>query len=261
MMKRFIKDVKRYYAYAMYSAKSDLKDEVASSYLNWLWWILDPLLFMCVYTFIALVIFQKGTPYFPVFVFIGLTMWNFFSKTAIQCVKVVRTNKPIVSKVYLPKWVLIWNRVLVNGFKMLVSFCLVGVLMAIFHVPLTWNILWIFPIALETCLFTFGFCCFLLHFGVYVEDLYNVTNVFLKLLFYLTGIFYDISTLVKEPWRTFLLSLNPMSTLIQSARVCLLYEDKPYLDLLVIWLGFSLLLCIHGVRIIYQNENNYVKVM
>ncbi len=261
MMKRFIKDVKRYYPYAMYSAKSDLKDEVASSYLNWLWWILDPLLFMCVYTFIALVIFQKGTPYFPVFVFVGLTMWNFFNKTALQCVKIVRTNSAIVSKVYLPKWVLVWNRILVNGFKMMVSFCLVAILMAIFKVPLTRNILWIFPIILETCIFTFGFCCLLLHFGVYVEDLYNVVNVLLKLMFYMTGIFYDISTLVKEPWRGFLLSLNPMSTLITSARVCLLYQDRPHLDLMVIWLGISLLLCIHGVRIIYTSENSYVKVM
>ena len=260
-MNRFLKDVKRYFAYMKYSAKSDLKDEVASSYLNWLWWILDPLLFMLVYTFIALVIFKRGTPFFPVFVFIGLTMWTFFNKTSLQCVKVVRTNSSIVSKVYLPKWVLIGNRVMVNGFKMLVGFVLVAVLMAVFHVPLTWNVLWIIPIILETCLFTFGFCCFLLHFGVYVDDLYNVTQVVLRLIFYLTGIFYDISTMVKEPWNTFLLAVNPMSTLIQSARVCLLYEEAPYLDLMLIWLVFSLLLCIHGVRIIYKNENSYVKVM
>ncbi len=260
-MNRFIKDVKRYWNYTKYSARSDLKDEVASSYLNWLWWILDPLLFMCVYTFIALVVFQKGAKYFPVFVFIGLTFWTFFNKTVLQSVKLMRSNSAIVSKVYLPKFMLIFNRVMVNGFKMLVSFGLTVILMIIYRIPISWNVFYIIPIVVELILFTFGICCFMLHFGVFVDDLYNVMQVVLKLLFYLTGIFYDISARVAEPWNTRLLSINPVSMLIQSARLCLLYEETPYIRLMVIWGIVSAALCIFGVRTIYKNENSYVKVM
>ena len=36
-----------------------LRAEVAGSYLNWLWWILDPLLFMLVYTFVVRVVFTS----------------------------------------------------------------------------------------------------------------------------------------------------------------------------------------------------------
>ena len=260
-MNRFVKDVKRYWAYTKYSARSDLKDEVASSYLNWLWWVLDPLLFMCVYTFIALVVFQKGAKYFPVFVFIGLTLWTFFNKTVLQSVKLMRSNSSIVSKVYLPKFMLIFNRIMVNGFKMLVSFGLTAILMIIYRIPLSWNVLYIIPVVIELILFTFGVCCFMLHFGVFVDDLYNVMQVVLKLLFYLTGIFYDISARVAEPWNTRLLSANPVSMLIQSARNCLLYEEKPYILLMVFWGIVSIVLCIFGVRTIYKNENSYVKVM
>ena len=35
-MNRFKSDFKKYFAYAKFSARSDLKSEVASSYLNWL---------------------------------------------------------------------------------------------------------------------------------------------------------------------------------------------------------------------------------
>ena len=260
-MSHFIRDVKRYWEYTVYSAKSDLKDEVASSYLNWLWWILDPLLFMCVYTFIALVIFQRGAKYFPVFVFIGLTLWTFFNKTVLQSVKLMRTNAPIVTKVYLPKYMLVLNRVMVNGFKMMVSFGLTIILMIIYRIPLTWNVLYIIPIVVEMVLFTFGISCFMLHYGVYVDDLYNVMQVVLKLMFYLTGIFYDISARVAEPWNTRLLSANPISMLIQSARLCLLYESKPYVLLMVIWGVVAVVICVLGVRVIYKNENSYVKVM
>ena len=51
-MSRFLKDTKKYYKYAIYSAKSKLQSEVASSYLNWLWWVLDPICFMLSYTLI-----------------------------------------------------------------------------------------------------------------------------------------------------------------------------------------------------------------
>ena len=36
-MKRFINDMEKYYRYAVYSAKAELKAEVAGSYLNWIY--------------------------------------------------------------------------------------------------------------------------------------------------------------------------------------------------------------------------------
>ena len=114
MIVRFVNDMKKYFSYAKYSARSDLKSEVASSYLNWLWWILDPLLYMLVYSFITVIVFQSKVDYFPIFVFIGLTLWNFFSKNVQGSVKMVRQNSGIVSKVYIPKYILILQKLLVN---------------------------------------------------------------------------------------------------------------------------------------------------
>lgn len=260
-MKRFRDDLKKYYKYAKYSAKSDLKAEVASSYLNWLWWILDPLLFMLVYTFIAIVVFRSGVQYFPVFVFIGLTLWNFFNKTVIGSVKIVRNNSAIVTKVYIPKFVLILQKMMVNGFKMLVSFALVIVMMVIYQIPVTWNILYMIPVLLVLGLLTFGICCFMLHFGVFVDDLYNVMNVVLRLVFYMSGIFYSIGDRVPEPFRSILLKCNPVSMLMESSRRCMIYSGAPYRKLILIWGVIGLLLCILGIKLIYKYENSYVKVM
>ena len=48
-MKRFFKEMKQYWGFAVYSAKCDLKAEVANSFLNWLWWILEPMSSMIIY--------------------------------------------------------------------------------------------------------------------------------------------------------------------------------------------------------------------
>ena len=36
MFKRFMNDMKKYWKYAIYSSKAQLKSEIANSYLNWL---------------------------------------------------------------------------------------------------------------------------------------------------------------------------------------------------------------------------------
>ena len=114
-MSRFFKDIKKFFNYTVFSSKAELKSEVAGSFLSWLWWILDPFFFMLVYSFIAILVFKSGEPYFPVFVFIGLNCWQFFSKVVKSCVKVVQSKKMIVTKVYIPKHIFILEKIGVYG--------------------------------------------------------------------------------------------------------------------------------------------------
>ncbi|HIX59691.1 MAG TPA: ABC transporter permease [Candidatus Blautia gallistercoris] len=258
---RFVNDLKKYWKYTKYAAKSELKSEVASSYLNWLWWILDPLLFMLVYTFIAMVVFRKSVQYFPVFVFIGLTSWNFFNKTVIGSVKLVKANKQIVTKVYLPKFVLVLQKLLVNGFKMMISFILVLIMMVIYRVPVTWNILFMIPLLMVLVILTFGVSNIMMHFGVFVDDLFNVMTVLLRLTFYMSGIFYSISQTVPEPYQTILLKCNPMAFIMDSMRNCMLYSTTPEIWLILIWGAVGVLLTVIAIRVVYKYENSYVKVI
>ncbi len=260
-MDRFIRDIKKYRKYTIYAAKSELKSEVANSHLSWLWWILDPMLFMIVYTFVALTVFQKEEPYLPVFIFIGYNSWNFFSACLRQSVKLVSGNKAIVSKVYIPKFILIIVKILSNGFKMFVAFSLVVIMMIGYHVPVDWKAVLLLPLFFVLLIVTFAFSCILLHYGVYVEDLANVVTVVLKLLFYLTGIFFSIRKRVPYPYSSILLKCNPMALLVDSMRQVLIYQSMPDWGPVVVWFVIGLVLAVVGVRTIYKHENSYVKVM
>lgn len=259
-MKRFFNDLKKYGRYAIYSGKSELKSEVANSYLNWLWWILDPLCFMLIYTFIFGVVFSASEQYFPIFIFIGLSMWDFFNRCITNSIKMVKNNKAIVSKVYLPKYILVLVKMYVNAFKMLISFGIVVIMMVVWRVLPDWRILYVLPILVVFMVLTFGCMTILLHFGVFVEDLANVVNIGLRLLFYITGIFYKVSTRVPHvgPW---LEKYNPLAFLISAMRGVLLYGQSPSLKWLAAWFVVGILLSIVGVRTIYKNENSYVKVI
>lgn len=260
-MKRFIKDMRRYLPYAKYATKSELKSEVASSYLSWLWWILDPILFMLVYWFIFMVIFEQRKEYFHIFVFVGLTMWNLFNKTVSSSVRVVVTNRAVVTKVYIPKYMLVLILLFQNLFKMMISFGIIIVMMLWSRVSISVNIIYVIPILLDLILITFGVSTILAHFGVFFNDLKNLTNVGLRVLFYMSGIFYVISDRVNEAVATLLLRINPIGFLIDACRSALIYSATPSRRLILLWFIVGVLLSAIGIVTIYKNENNYVKVI
>lgn len=261
MFKRFMNDMKKYWKYAIYSSKAQLKSEIANSYLNWLWWILDPLCFMLIYVFMFGYVFKSNENYFAIFVFVGITMWDFFNKCLLQSVKVIKNNKAIVSKVYIPKFILLFIKIGVNGFKMFISILIVVAMLVVWKVPITWNVLFSIPILITMFVLVFGFSCYLLHYGVFVEDLSNVLNIVLRLVFYLTGVFWNVMERLPAPYNAYVGKGNPIAFLLTAMRDCVIYGKTPNLQVLGIWFAIGLLISILGVRKIYKNENSYVKVI
>lgn len=260
-MTTFLYDIKKFYKYLMYAIKSDLKSEVANSHLSWLWWILDPLMFMLVYVFIALIVFSKGEQYLPVFIFSGLSCWSFFENTVKNSVKLVTNNSAIVSKVYLPKYIFVFQKMGVNFFKMTIAFGIVLIMMILYRVPISWLVIWVIPILAGILLVTFGISTIMMHFGVFVEDLANVINIVMKVLFYMTGIFYSVVKRIPAPYNEILIRMNPMALFITDLRNVLLYQTSPHIPELLIWIGIGLVISVIGVKMIYKYENSYVKVI
>lgn len=260
-MKRFINDIKKYYKYTVYAAKAELNSEVAGSYLGWLWWFLEPLCFMLVYAFMVMTIFRASEQYMLAFVFIGNTVWTFFNKSLTTSVKLISSNKNIVTKVYLPKFILVLVKMFVNFFKLLVSLLIVAGLMAMYQVPLSIAMIQMIPLLILLFLLTFGICVIFSHFGVFIEDLANVINILLKLIFYFSGIFYSVSKRIPAPYGTIMAKLNPVAFIIEESRKALLHGQSIGFGFYAIWFVIAIITCIIGIRLIYKNENNYVKVM
>lgn len=258
---RFVKDLKKYIPYAVRSAKADLRSEVANAYLDWLWWLIEPVCMMLIYAVIFGAVFKASEPYYTVFIFIGITLWGFFSRNISASVNMVRANKGIITKIYMPKYILYFSKMLVNGFKMLVSMAVILVMMICYRVPPTINILYAVLTLIPFFLFTFGLGTILMHYGVYVNDLGYITGIVLNMLMYLSGTFYSIGTRFPEPYGGIVLQFNPVAFFIATIRDGLLYGISPDWILLGIWSFVSVILIALGVFTIYSNENAYVKVI
>jgi len=260
-MLRVKKDIKTYRAYIVYAIRSGLKAEVAGSYLNWVWWILEPFCFMLIYATIFGMIFETSELYFPIFIFVGNAMWTFFSKCVGLSVSLVKQNETIISKVYVPKFVLLLVEMGINGVKLLLNFLIVVIMLFVFRVPLSIHIIWAIPILLVFFVNTFAIAVFFMHWGVYIEDLAYVVSIVLNMMMFFTGVFYSVESRLDYPYGIMLGTLNPVAFLMTSMRKAVMYAQCPDMSLLIIWGLLSVVIASFGIRMLYKNENDYVKVI
>ncbi|MBR1456464.1 MAG: ABC transporter permease [Oscillospiraceae bacterium] len=261
MLLKFLRDLKKYWPYTVQAAMASLKAEVAGSYLNWLWWILNPLSFMVIYSLIFGVVFRAAEPYFPLYVFIGITVWEFFNHVIVHSVSMIKDKKNLLVKIYIPKFVLILSDMVVNAVKMAISFGVIAVMMLLYRVKPGVSVLYVVPVLLCTFLFTFGIGSLIMHFGVYIQDLISVVNIALRLLFYLTGVFYNVETRIPAPFNYIVLRLNPMAAFITQIREALLFGRVTHWGLLLAWFALGAVLAVFAVQVVYRNENGYIKVV
>ena len=261
MIKRFFKDLKNYSYLSRYMARTGLKAEVANSYLNWIWWVLEPLCSMLVYYLIFVNILGRDQEYYVVFIYTGSLIWSYFERCTLFDVQAVRLNRDIVTKTYLPKPILIIQNMLFNSFKMLISIAILIILMAVQGVRPTPYILFVIPLLILLQLFTFGIGLILMHFGVFVDDLSHALRILMRIFFYLAGVFYDLTKILPGKWGEILVRVNPMAAVIHNVRGALLYGLMPDWITVGIWFAVSALLCVIGIRLSYKYENTYVKVI
>ena len=153
------------------------------------------------------------------------------------------------------------SKMFFNGYKMFIQFFIIIVMIIYFRIPITWNIIFVVPILLTLFVVTFACMTHLMHYGVFVQDLANVVTIVLRMVFYMTGIFYNIEKRLPPKYIGLLMKANPMALILSSLRKCILYAQTPDIKWIMIWFVIGIIVAAFGVRKIYKNENSYVKVI
>lgn len=255
------KKIRKYSGYSVYAARCSLMAEVAGSYLNWVWWLLEPFGNMCVYLVVFGYFFNSTEKYYASFIYIGVTMWGFFNAFILSSSNTVRSNRALVVNTYIPKYVLLVNSLYVFGFKMMLSFVLVALSMVVSGVHIGINLIYSLPILIIYIMFCYGCGLILMHYGIYVSDLQAALRIVLHIVMYLSGVFYSIDNRVPQPYGKILLRINPVAFLIDGFRNALLYNKKPESIFVLIWFVITMVLVCFGLMLVIKNENDYAKVM
>ena len=152
---------------------------------------------------------------------------------------------------------------------MFVSFVLTALFIiydGVFKDPVQISLAILYVIPLFALLFvgTFAVSLFIMHFGVFIEDLNNVITVVLQLGFYVSGIFYSLENRLTGnlAWAAELLTnCNPVALIMADMRAVVLNNGSVHLIAFAVWSVISVVAAIIGIRLIYKFENSYVKII
>lgn len=220
----------------------DLKARYKNSILGVAWSWMNPLLMMVVYTVVFNILAGRSNlPNYPVFLLCALLPWNFFSTAVSQATNSIVDAAPLIKKVYFPREVLPIAAVLSNMVNFLISLPIFFLLALVLGNPITgWALL--FPVTLVIqVMFTLGVGFITATLNVFYRDTRLIMDVLLLAWFFLTPIFYPLTTVpdryvlwgVPVNVRAWLLRLNPMASIISSYRDLLYWGTSTAWDFLL----------------------------
>lgn len=186
--------------------------------LGYGWIIFRPLLLCLVYVGVfGHMIGIKTDPIpFPLFVFLGISLYLFVSGTISDTTSSLINNAGILSKVYYPRLIVPLTSLFVNVLDLLASLVVVAGLMLIYGVYPGWNIFY-FPLFLAALgLASFVLGLILAARSVENRDIMMALPVIMRVMIYAMPCVYPVSK-VPEKFVT-LYYMNPMASLTQGVR-------------------------------------------
>lgn len=213
--------------------RRNIEGRYKGTMIGLVWMVVTPLVMLAVYTFIFGVVFKvrwgaglgDSKVAFALIMFCGMTVFNIFSESVNGSVGIVSGNPNYVKKVVFPLELLpasavlsacffglIWIGILLLGIILFLhKFCFAAVCLPLIFIPLIF--------------FSCGFAWFVASLGVFVRDLAHVIGIVLQVLYFMTPIFYSVE-MVPENLRI-ILFLNPLTSIVQSTRQVLMFNQWP----------------------------------
>jgi lipopolysaccharide transport system permease protein len=256
-----IKELWQYKELLYFFTWRDLKVRYKQTAIGVAWALFQPFITMVVFS----VFFGKlakipsdGIPY-PIFVYVGLLIWQFFSSALSDTSNCLTTNQAIITKVYFPRLILPISAVLTKLVDFFIaSIILIGMMIYYNYTPNLIGLL-ILPLLLFiSFLAAVGGGLFLAAVNVKYRDVRYALPFFIQIMMFLTPVIYPASIAGKYSW---ILAINPMTGVIKAAQAAILGNAPINWVLLFISFITTLIMFIIGLIYFKKTERYFADII
>lgn len=234
----------------------DFKTKYKRSVLGILWSFLNPLLTMTVQYIVFSTIFRSDIPNFALYLLTGIVCFNFFSEASSMALMSIVGNAPLITKVYVPKYIYPLSRVLSSSINLLFSLIPLLAVMLITGAPLRPALL-LLPFGLICLLlFSLGIGLLLSTAMVFFRDTQFLWGVVSMLWMYLSPIIYPES-IIPVKFLT-LYKCNPLYHIIRFIRIILMDGISPEPKAYGLCIIASAVPLIIGAVVFKKNQDKFV---
>ncbi len=170
--------------------RKELKVKYVSSMLGAVWSLLNPVVFLAVFSFVT-AITGLAVPDFPIYLLSALLGWNLFTTSVTNAARSVIDNGNLVKKVAFPREVLPLSSFGVALFDYVLQMAVLLLYMAIRGHTVPWSSVALFPLAvLGLIAFTLAVSFLVAAINVRYRDTQHLLNLGLLVWFWVTPIVY-----------------------------------------------------------------------
>jgi lipopolysaccharide transport system permease protein len=243
-------------------ARMMLKAHAAKFKGGYLWWFIEPLLYVAIfYVVFNMVLDSKRGDFLP-FLTCGKFAFIWFSKTVLQASNSIVVNKSLVSKINVPKTLFPLAVVQESLYRQVAVYLLLLITLGVFGYPMTITWLWLLPVIVVYYLIIVA-CSFV---GAYLvcllRDFSKVIPLGMTFMLFTSGIFWDVRDIANEEKMNLVLNLNPIAFMLDAHRQVLMYDTPPDLGhLLLLAVFFSLIIAAMTVLMRWKSQYLALKVL
>jgi ABC-2 type transport system permease protein len=205
--------------------------------LGAVWSLLNPIVFLIVFTFVATVLGGAVRPY-PPFLLAGLLAWNLFNVSVLNGAQSVIANANLVKKVYFPREILPLATVGVALVDFVLQSAVFFVYLLVFGGGFRLDTVWLYPLAfVDLLLFSVALAMLVSSLNVRYRDVQHLIGLALLVWFWMTPIVYPIgrvyqylmvdstNRLAEPAWYVYL--VNPITWIVVGFQKALFHPEDP----------------------------------
>lgn len=235
----------------------DFRARYRAKALGVLWSVGDPLIMMGIYWVVFTAIRQQPFPHYAVFLLLGLTPYRFFANGVSGAAASLVSNRALITRVAFPRYLLPASVIGSHAVHFLIELGLLVVVALLDRGALRWSVQWAWlPVvfALQLVLMM-GLALLTSAMTVWYRDVQYLLNSVMRILFYVSPVFYPADLLTERFGRWgHLMALNPLAGLVISYRNCAMKGLPPAWDYLAVGGVVTLVLLAAGTLAFRRTE-------
>lgn len=218
----------------------NLKSEASRNVLSYVWWILEPFLYMLVFYVVFETLLNRGGENYTTFLITGLIPWMWFMKSVSGSSSSIINSHALITQIKIHPVIFPLTIVAQTLVKQIPVFILlIGfVWLQGFEPTISW--FWLIPITILELIIIVIFSLVVAALIPFVRDFNYLVPTGLTFLMFMSGIFYDYKN-IGEQWQDVFL-MNPMAYLIKCYRDIFFNTEAINTDDLFSWFLTSIAL-------------------
>lgn len=253
-----LKGVIAYKELGLFLCWRDLLVRYKQTVIGILWVVFQPLLMMCIFTFIfgrLISIDTEGLPY-PIVALTGILAWQFFSMGLNEASQSLVANSSLIKKVYFPKILLIVSATLVSSIDFSVVVILLIPFLIWFQLSLSYHIIFLILTYIIISMSIMGFGSFFAALNCRYRDFRYIIPFALQIGMYVSPVIY-LSSSIKSQLKI-LLFINPIAGAIEVCRYAIFGEAyNIYWDGVILSTLIAILFFIFGTLYFLSYERTF----